>query len=185
MFEVELKFPVESLTKVREEFFEIGAVSQSTTVQSDEYLNDPIRDFAKLDMALRIRCDGDRYCVTFKGPNLDATAKIRKEVEMPLADEHAAAQMKEIYEGIGFVSVAKVVKRREELLVNWRGTKVHVCLDEVDEVGGFVELELVVKDQGSVAEAKTSLVGLAEHVGLSGVTRTSYLEMLLKNRGML
>ena len=57
-----------------------------------------------------------------------------------------------------------------------------VCLDEVTEVGGFVELELVVESQEEVEPAKLKLIALADQLGLSGSTRTSYLEMLLKSR---
>lgn len=185
MIEVELKFEVDSLDEVRDRFQQLGADMESTSVQSDEYLNDPLRDFAKLDIAMRIRsCDG-KYYVTFKGPNQDATAKIRKEIEMPLVDEAAAAQMKGVFEGIGFFSVAKVVKQRDKMLIDWLGAKVEVCLDDVVDVGQFVELELVVADQSKVNGAKQTLLALADRVGLSGSIKTSYLQLLLKNRGLL
>ncbi|MFK7770026.1 MAG: class IV adenylate cyclase [Mariniblastus sp.] len=183
MIEIEFKFPVDSLAAVREQCLQIGAISSGTSQQSDEYINDPLRDFAKQDKALRIRDDNGSPCLTFKGPNLDPAAKIRQEVEMPLVDNAAAEQIKEVFLGIGFYSVAKVVKQRETLELNWQDTVVHVCLDDVEEVGGFVELELVVQDDGNVDEAKNRLNSLADELGLSGSIRTSYLELLLKNRG--
>lgn len=184
MIEVELKFAVDSLENLRDQFSQIGASFVSRSVQTDEYLNDPLRDFGKLDLALRIRsCDG-KYCVTFKGPKLDPTAKIRKEIEMPLVDEASAEQMKGIFGGIGLLSVTKVVKQREQMQVDWLDEKVEICLDDVVDVGHFVELELVVADSQQVAAAKQKLFSLADHVGLSGPIQTSYLQMLLTNRGM-
>ena len=104
---------------------------------------------------------------------------------MPLVDEDAAIQMKRIFEAIGFFAVAKVVKRRELLSLKWREADVEICLDDVVDVGKFVELELVVANQSEMKTAKQKLWALAEQIGLSGSIRTSYLEMLLKNRGKL
>ena len=183
MIEVELKFPISSSADVRQRMVDLGATSHSIFNQSDEYLNDPMRNFAKLDMSLRIRNSDEQYVLTFKGPNLDPIAKIREEIELPLADANTAEQMKGVFEGIGFYSVAKVVKRRELLHLNWQNDNVHVFLDEVVEVGSFVELELVVEDEHQMLDAKQTLLDLAEAVGLTGAIRTGYLGMLLKNRG--
>jgi len=181
MIEVELKFPVVSIDDVRQRFLNLGATPHSISDQSDEYLNDPIRDFAKLDMALRIRSSEGTYVLTFKGPNLDPIAKMRQEIELPLVDGRAAGQMKGVFEEIGFCSVATVVKRREFLSLNWQSENVHIFLDEVAEVGNFVELELVEHDS-RMLDAKQVLLNLAEAVGLTGAVRTSYLNMLLNNR---
>ena len=188
MIEVELKFPIQSpetLDSVRNRFVASGAVAHLVNVQSDEYLNDPLRDFAKQDKALRIRSHDGRYFMTFKGPGLDAIAKIRHEIEMPLESATCAAQLKQAFIGIGFVSVAKVSKRRETMTIFWDEQNVEICLDDVEEVGSFVEVELVIQDDGDVESAKQTLLSLAEEVGLSGPIKTSYLELLLDRRGEL
>ncbi|MDB4370724.1 class IV adenylate cyclase [Mariniblastus sp.] len=182
MIEVELKFPVASLEKIRSHLQSLGASSEGVSIQADEYFNDPKRNYAKLDIAVRIRQSDDEFWLTFKGPNLDPAAKIRKEIEMPLKDALAAEQMRGVLAGMGLVSVAKVMKRREEFVGCGDLSSVHFCLDEVTEVGGFVELELVVESQEEVEPAKLKLIALADQLGLSGSTRTSYLEMLLKSR---
>ena len=86
---------------------ELGAQPVKIFEQVDEYLNDPLRNFAKLDVALRIRESDSRFWLTYKGPNLDPTAKIRTEIETPLVDQAAAEQIKQTFIGIGFVSVAR------------------------------------------------------------------------------
>ncbi|MCP4772953.1 MAG: class IV adenylate cyclase [Planctomycetaceae bacterium] len=182
MIEVELKFPVASLEEIRSHLQSLGAISEGVSVQADEYFNDPKRNYAKLDIAVRIRQSDDEFWLTFKGPNLDPAAKIRKEIEMPLNDALAAEQMRGVLAGMGLVSVAKVMKRREEFVGCDDLSSVHFCLDEVTEVGGFVELELVVESQEGVESAKLKLTALADQLGLSGSTRTSYLEMLLESR---
>lgn len=188
VIEVELKFPIqtpETLASVRNRFIANGAVAHLVNVQSDEYLNDPLRDFAKQDKALRIRSNDGRYFMTFKGPCLDAVAKIRHEIEMPLESEACAKQLKQAFLGIGFVAVAKVSKRRETMSIFFKEENVEICLDEVEEVGSFVEVELVIEDDGDVESAKQTLLSLAEQVGLSGPIKTSYLELLLDGRGEL
>jgi len=160
MIEVELKFSIqlpETLESVRRRFVASGAVAHQVSVQSDEYLNDPLRDFAKQDKALRIR--------------MESAA--------------CAEQLKQAFLGIGFVSVAKVSKRRETLTISWEGESIEICLDEVDEVGSFVEVELVLEDDGDIESAKQTLLSLAKNVGLPEPIKTSYLELLLERRGLL
>jgi len=183
MFEVELKFQVASLVPFREAFLERGACSVASLFQTDEYWNDPLRDFAKQDIALRIRQVDDRYWLTFKGPNLDQVAKIRVEEEVSLGGKEMADQMAVIFRGLGFFSVAQVVKRRETMQLDWKGRGVHICLDEVAEVGQFIELELVVDDKMQIDSSKQHLLELARQVGLADPIRTSYLELLLRGRG--
>ena len=188
MIEIELKFPIlppETLDSVRNRFVASGATAHLVSLQSDEYLNDPLRDFAKQDKALRIRSHDGRYFMTYKGPCLDEVAKIRHEIEMPLESAACADQLKQAFIGIGFVSVATVSKRREKMTIKWQNQVVEICLDEVDEVGSFVEVELVVEDDGDIESAKQTLLSLAEEVGLSGPIKTSYLGLLLDRRGQL
>ena len=181
--EIEYKFPANNLDAIRQALLALGADTRRTSNQTDEYLNDPLRDFAKMDLALRIRQSNDQYFVTFKGPNLDPTAKIRTEIETPLADAEAAAQIKQTFLGIGFYSVAAVTKVRDTMTLEWQSQQIEICLDSVAEVGDFVELEIVVTDPSQKEDAKAALESLAIELGLTGSTRTSYLELLLKNRG--
>ena len=181
--EIEYKFPVLSVAKIRQLLVKMGARSINTSLQVDEYLNDPIRDFSKMDLALRIRQSDDSFFLTFKGPGQDAVAKIRREIETPLVDAAAAAQLKQTFIGIGLYSVAVVEKKRESLSIVWKGHEVEVCLDSVVEVGEFVELELIVETPSQKDAAKAVLNSLAKELGLSGAIRTSYLELLLRKRG--
>lgn len=184
MIEVELKYRVESLAKTKEQLSKLGASPGRVVVQTDEYFNDPIRDFRKMDLALRLRNTDEEYCLTFKGPNVDPDAKVREEIELRL-DATASAQMKDVFLGIGYCSVAKVTKRREALVLDWNGTDVHLFLDDVKQVGSFIELEIIVADEHGVPKAKQTLSDLCNRMGLKAPVRTSYLELLLKSRGDL
>ena len=182
IIEVELKFRVNSVSALRESLVLLGAIPDRLTVQSDEYFDDPLRGFPGLDYALRIRRSGDRYCLTFKGPNLDTTSKMRKELEVPLVDRPAAETLRQIFTAIGYREIEKVNKTREHLTLSRSGTTISICLDQVEEVGDFVELEIVAADEVEAESAKRHLHSLAKELKLTGGIRTSYLELLLSER---
>jgi adenylate cyclase class IV len=54
-------------------------------------------------------------------------------------------------------------------------------LDDVDQLGTFVELELVTS-RDDIEPAKAILRSLADALGLAGGERRSYLELLLARR---
>ena len=91
--------------------------------------------------------------------------------------------MKQIFMAMGFQELATVTKTRERMSLIWLGTPITICLDQVEEVGEFVELEIVAADEGEAELAKSHLRSLAEELKLSGGIRTSYLELLLTKRG--
>ena len=117
MIEVELKFPVSSLNEIREKLQLLGAISEGLSIQTDEYFNDPKRNYAELDLAVRIRQSDEKFWLTFKGPNLDPKAKIRKEIEVPLQDSVAAERMQGVcWEWVWF-QLLKLLKVAKNLLV--------------------------------------------------------------------
>lgn len=187
MIEIEKKFQVLDFKAIRNELtsedFDVMQ-DASPKFQSDEYFNHRQLRFELQDIALRIREVDGRHILTFKGPNQDATTKIRTEVEVEFSKEDAG-KMSEMFLGMGMHSVAKVSKTRDTILIRWSGANVEVCLDAVEEVGYFVELEIVAETQDEVPAAKEKLESLAERFGLKDSITTSYLEMLLQARGQL
>ena len=161
---------------------ELGAKPECLTVQTDLYLDDPLRNFAELDYALRIRKCGESYGLTFKGPNLDATSKTRKELEVALNDDSSAESLNQIFISLGYQEVAKVTKTREQMSLEWSSSTISIALDQVEELGNFVELEIVAADDAAADAARNCLQSLADKLGLEGSIRTSYLELLLAER---
>ena len=182
IIEVELKFRINSSSALRAALVSLGANPERLSVQSDTYFDDPLRGFSDLDFALRIRESGESYWLTFKGPNLDATSKMRKELELPLADRPSVETLKQIFTALGFREIANVSKTREHMTLSWSGTPISICLDQVEEVGEFVELEIVAADSAEAAVAKSLLHSLAAELKLAGAIRTSYLQLLLIER---
>jgi len=183
MFEVELKFPVDSHDTLRQRLGTLKVTSQSSSGHCDEYFNHSLLDFATQDIALRIRSrhnHAGQSVLTYKGPNLDGRAKVREEIELTLASEEKE-KFRQMLFGMGFHSVAAVNKKRDSSSVVFDGRNVEVCLDDVEGVGTFVELEIVVEDKAQIDAAKQHLEKLAKEFGISAPpTTVSYLEMLLE-----
>jgi adenylate cyclase class 2 len=204
VYEVEQKFPVADVTALEVALARLGATWHGTAEQVDRYFNHPGRDFAVTDEALRLRRTDDTLAVTWKGPRLDATAKTRREIELPLADAAVPAaagaetvvpvaaradgavsasldRWTELLEALGFRQVREVAKRRRRATVGWEGAAIEVAVDRVAGLGDFVELELQA-DVTGIDAAAARVESLARELGCTSPERRSYLEMLLANR---
>lgn len=179
--EVEQKFAVANLQEVASRLEALGAAWGEVRYESDLYFAHPARDFARTDEALRIRRAGPCASITYKGPKVDATTKTRQEIDLPLPAAAAAEAWGQLLEALGFRPVAEVRKIRRKALVMWLARQVEVSLDTVENVGTYVELELVTDSQG-VEAAKAVLHSLAAELGLRDSERRSYLELLLNPR---
>lgn len=179
-YEVEQKFAVADMPGLEARVLSLGGVASAPRLESDQYYNHPARDFATTDEALRIRRIGDSAFLTYKGPKIDATTKTRRELEIPL-DAGNSTEWAEMLQTLGFRPVAEVRKRRRKVFLAWQQRRVEVSLDDVEEVGQFVELELIAAES-EVAAARDCLAALAERLGLGHGERRSYLELLLQMR---
>lgn len=86
MYEVEQKYPVADVAALEARLADAGAGWHGVVEQVDRYFGHPSRDFADTDEALRLRRTADGVVITWKGPRLDAAAKTRREIELPLAE---------------------------------------------------------------------------------------------------
>jgi adenylate cyclase, class 2 len=158
---------------------ELGAVAAAERAQVDVYFAHPARDFAATDEALRLRRDGTTLRITYKGPKLDPPRKTREEIEFTLATDVETASA--LLARLGFVAVATVRKRRREFRLD-DATPAIVCLDEVEGLGAFCEVECAAPD--SVEAGRRALGAALERLGLheQPPMAASYLELLLARR---
>ncbi|MEW4454094.1 class IV adenylate cyclase [Bremerella sp. JC817] len=178
-FEVELKFPVDDLSTVESQLEDLGGIIEVPKRQADRYYSHPSRNFAETDEALRIRRVGDQNFITYKGPKVDDSTKTRREIEVPLiSGATGAANIVHMFESLGFTPVAEVTKDRRKSHIQYDGYEVLVAMDEVLNLGTFVELEITA-DEEDVESAKAAIAKLADQLGLSGSERRSYLELIL------
>jgi len=180
--EVEMKFPVADFAALRGRLRQRGArpAGKRPLHEEDHYFNAPDRDFAQTDEALRLRRIGSANRVTYKGPKCDAQTKTRTEIEVGLEDgDQAAEDYCRLLRSLGYRDVAVVRKKRTILRLKEGGFPVEVCLDEVRDVGRFVELEIVAP-ASKLDSARNVVLRLAGELGLSGSERRSYLQLLLE-----
>ncbi len=181
--EVEQKYPLADVAELERQLTALRAGRGETQTQVDSYFAHPARDFAQTDEALRLRRVGNVNYITYKGPKLDRTTKTRQEVEIELPAGHRSADdAKALLVALGFRPVVDVRKRRTPWNVRWQEWEIGVAVDDVAEVGSFVELEIVV-EPAETSAARTAISALAERLNLSNAERRSYLELLLAARG--
>lgn len=180
MLEIEAKYAVADFTPIEEKLRTWSAQFIEDRQDADHYFNAPDRDFAQTDEAFRLRRIGSRNFLTYKGPKIDRETKTRKEIEVPVADgDQAANDMQQMLVSLGYRPVAVVRKRRRVFEQSLDGFTLHFCLDEVDGVGTFAEVEIVAEDD-RYAAAKELLLRVAAELGLTQTERRSYLQLLLK-----
>jgi adenylate cyclase, class 2 len=179
MLEVEVKYRLPDPTAVEARLRAWGAVVVADHAEADHYLNAPDRDFARSDEALRLRRIGEANFLTYKGPRKEAGSKTRTEVEVPCpAGDAAAEAFLKLFRSLGYRPTAVVKKRRR--IYEWRRNEfaVHACVDDVEDVGRFVELEIVV-DDAQYAAARDTVLRIAAELALGPTEPRSYLEQLL------
>lgn len=197
MLEVEQKFKVDDRQALSERLVDLGATANVPEHHADTYYRHPCRDFVQTGEAFRIRKIDDVAAITYKGPKLkstDATLKARKEIEWSLAPNDAdGSQIVDLLDCLGFTPVATVKKTRETF--GWAKPEIvnenvplnslqsfSVTIDQVEEVGLFAEIELLVAGKDGISEAEHRIRELAQQLNLATPVRASYLEMLLDGR---
>ena len=179
-YEVEMKFPVADAAALEGRLTRLGASIAAAQPELDTYFAHPGRDFAQTDEALRIRRKGPANFMTYKGPKIDPATKTRHEIDLGLPPgEETAQAWTGLLDALGFAVVGEVCKLRRKAHLDWQGHRVELSLDEVERLGTFVELELIVRPEGLEA-AKACIASLAGALGLEGTERRSYLELLME-----
>jgi adenylate cyclase class 2 len=187
-FEVEVKIPLQDTEPLRVALLDIGGKKLNTETQVDAYYDHPCRSFQKTDEAVRIRTRQPHPDVhsfmdpsmpliemTYKGPKVDPLSKTRVELSVGLDDDRSTGL---ILKQLGFKAVAEITKIRSFYSIR----RVTVSIDDVIDVGQFLELERVVNDENEIEEAREDLFSIIKELGLDPAKsiRTSYLEMFLE-----
>lgn len=173
--EVEVKARVEEDLSGR--VMEIGGRYLRGVFQEDVYFRHPCRDFAERDEALRLRREDGKCTLTFKGRKVGGGAKMREEIEVGVNDFEGTATL---LERLGFERAFVIRKRRKEFSMEG----VLVSMDDVESLGKFIEIEVLVKEDVGLEEAerlKEKVFEISDKLGIKRerLTTESYLEMLV------
>jgi predicted adenylyl cyclase CyaB len=133
-FEREIKFPGVELDKLRDRLIELEAERRGPSAFEDNWILDRGNELMKEGKILRLRTDGGRARLTFKGPmRLEGNLKIRQEHEIEVEN---AEEARSLFEKLGFAVVRRYQKMREE----WQLGGVTIALDHTP-IGDFAEFE--------------------------------------------
>jgi predicted adenylyl cyclase CyaB len=158
--EREIKFPGVELDKLRGRLAELEAERVGPAAFEDNWILDRDAELLSSGRILRLRTDGQRARLTFKGPlRMEGNMKVReeREVEIENADEARA-----LFDNLGYTVVRRYQKMREE----WQLGGVTIALDHTP-IGDFAEFE------GDGAETVARRCGLDPEKG----EKRSYLRL--------
>jgi adenylate cyclase, class 2 len=182
-WEVEQKYRVADAKVLETKIKSLGGLPTGIEHQTDTYFRHPCRDFKKTDEAFRFRTINDETFVTYKGPRLAGPVKTRPEIELPIVS-NTIEQWRTIWLALGFTIAADVRKTRHVFSILWRSTPVVIALDQVEGLGSFAEIELVVDREQDLSHAHELIQSLAVQIGLTDVEKRSYLGLVLDRQAI-
>ena len=164
MLEVEIKARID-VEELKGKLSRLGAEFIGDQYQLDTYFHHPCRDFQESDEVLRVRAVSGRYLLTYKGKRLDSQTKTREEIEIEVDEK-----IFDILKALNFSKAKRIEKQRG--LYRWDNLK--ICLDRVEGLGEFLELE------GDSWQSKEKMFQLLEELGVQKgkLIRKSYLELI-------
>ena len=180
MYEIEIKLPVGDAADMEKQLAGLGFLKLQSVREEDHYFDNEAAQIKNSGEALRVRTVTDlsdgrsESVITFKGKKMDTVSKSRKELETGVSERETAM---EILRAIGFHAVEPaVVKIRKE----YTKGRMHACLDSVEGLGDFLELEIVVESEADKDPAMEEIAGVLSRLGysLADTERRSYLGLL-------
>lgn len=189
MIEVEVKLKIDFAESIEKKLIELGFKKGQTLQEIDYYYNGVDRDFRTSGEALRLRLveslDGSAVVadrpgepliqMTYKGPKLDNVSMSRVEHQVNIDNFET---MLSILSSLGYKPVEPVIKLRRELF----SEEICACVDTVDGLGDYLELEIMVDKESHRENALDRISVVLKQLGysISDTTTTSYLSMLEK-----
>lgn len=181
MIEVEIKALIDDCRLITEKLYKLDFHKKNAVLETDIYFNGNDRDFSTTDEALRLRSSeniengNNKNYITYKGRKLDDISQTRREYEVSI---EKADVMYDIFTLLGYKKVINIKKTREYYYKN----EITACVDKVDGLGSFIELEIILNSESSHEECVKILLSLLSDLGVpeTALTRKSYLELLLE-----
>jgi len=185
--EIEIRF---SLTEngfldVKKKLSDIAKFVKKTK-QVDDYFSPADGCFIKSDFPtqwLSIRRRGGTCTLNYKNWHVPEGADTGTHCDEFETAIESPEQLENIFRAVGIRKLISVAKERETWLF---GDEFEVCLDDVEGLGFFVEIEAV-GDLGSLENARQKLFCFAGMLGLdkSKTEKIGYVHQLLKKSGMI
>lgn len=161
MREVEVKAKISDLELTLEKLKELGCEFGQEISQKDIiYIKNGLTLVGKKErnfIALRTRSQEEKTLFTLKKSQENELDSI--EIEFEIGD---AEKMKLVLEMLGYNEIVRVNKIRKKCKYN----KYEICLDEVDGLGKFIEVEEIIKDNGDSLRVQKELWNFLSSIGV-------------------
>lgn len=141
--EIEVKARVDDLSEIRTKLETLGCIFSEPVTQEDHLFVNFDGDYTVFmpnTNFLRIRKMKDKILFTLKQPQSNELDCIEKEVQISDAD-----QFQQALELMGYHKVIEVSKTRTKT----KYQDMEICLDEVKNLGTFIEVEKIVDGDGA------------------------------------
>ncbi len=160
MNEIEMKLKVDDLNAIKKVLESKGCVLSETKHQIDTvFLEKNAQDFnIKTGMiVLRIRTIGDKNLITLKQRKENIIES--KEIEFFISD---SAKCKQLFETLGYKEMVTIDKKR----TTTKYKNFNICLDEVLNLGSFVEIEIVTDEENKSDYYESEILKVCSDLGI-------------------
>ena len=159
MREIELKFKVDNLdvliNKLKEEQCEISAVKMQNDTIYVQNLDDT--ESKEGSVWLRVRKENDKIELNYKKQSKKKMES--EEIEFEVSSYELANQF---LKALGYLPWVEVNKKRRYS----KYKEYNICIDEVEKLGSFVELEILV-DKDNKEDYELALLEVAKKLGIN------------------
>jgi adenylate cyclase class 2 len=157
--EIEVKAKVNNLEELKSKLIELGCIFNEPEVQEDTTFVNFDGDYTVFmpeTNFIRIRKTKDSIIFTLKRPQSNELDCIEREVKVS-----DSKQLQDMLKFMGYHSVVNLTKTRTKTKYN----DMEICLDEVKELGSFIEVEKVVEGNGNLVQEE--LFSFLETLGIN------------------
>ena len=163
MREIEIKLKVSDLASIEKQLIEKGcaisdSISQYDVIYSLKSSTEEFESAKEGDVIIRIRHLKDKSELNLKKQKSNEMDNL--EYETVVEDPKA---MHLILTTLGWTPIIEIKKTRKKVKMG----ECEICLDTVDKLGTFIELEKMVDDDSSPDEVRAELFAIAREFGLS------------------
>jgi len=174
MHEVEVKFAVPGIEEVVSVLRARGVTLSAPTFQDDQAFAPVGWSFgdSKIGVSfLRLRTVDGRHWFTLKQPGVNAQDCLEHETEVVDREQMHRAILR-----MGYQATVRVAKTRR----TGRYGEIVLCLDVVDGVGAFLELERMVPDDASATVVQEELAAVVASLGIEAVRTAETYDSLVR-----
>ncbi|NIO44000.1 MAG: class IV adenylate cyclase [Candidatus Aenigmarchaeota archaeon] len=132
--EIEMKAELENPEELRKKLKEVGAKFLGKKRVVDIFFDFPDKRFEKEDKYLRLRKNGEKIILEFKGSKEEGKTKIREETKTEIKD---FVEIVKILNFLGLDIIFRYEKNRETHYLD----SAEIVIDELPKIGWFCEIE--------------------------------------------